>query len=119
MFISSVVKAIGERLPVQVTIYSCYDPSFALHLPVTIDDSEVVIFFVDSHLKSSLTSLLESVQDFSHSLQPIESPFTVLGSIHGHPLRALMLHTSTHEDASIKGTLWQSLKALATLTPPQ
>jgi hypothetical protein len=100
-------------------MYSCYDPSFAIHLPVAIDDCEVILFFVDSHLKSALGSALESVQTFSPSSQAIEAPFTVLGSVHGRPLRALMLHTSTHEDPSIKGALWQSLKALATLTTPQ
>ncbi len=118
-FIGSVVKAMNERLSVEVTQYSCYDPSFALHLPIAIDDCEVVLFFVDSHLKSALSTLLETVQTFSPSSQPIETPFTVLGSIHGRPLRALILHTGTHEDPAIKGALWQSLKALATLPPPQ
>jgi hypothetical protein len=119
IFITSVVTAIGERLPVQVTTYSCYDPSFSLHLPVIVDDCEVVLFFVDSHLKGALTSLLESAQTFSLQSQPIETPFTVLGTLHGRPLRALILHTSTHEDTSIKGALWQSLKSLATKAPPQ
>jgi hypothetical protein len=118
-FITSVVQAIDERLPVAIAQYSCYDPSFSLHLPVVVDDCEVVIFFVDSHLKTALTTLLESVQTFTATSQSPESPFTILGTVHGRPIRALMLHTSTHEDGAIKGALWKSLKALATLTPPQ
>ncbi len=113
LFIHSVAKAIEERLSVHVTLYSCYNPSFSLHLPIAIDDSDVVLFFVDSHLQSTLLASLESVQTFSRSSQQIEAPFTLLGAIHGRPLRAVILHTSTHEEPTIKSALWQSLKALA------
>lgn len=118
-FINSVVKALDERLNIHLSLYSCYDSSFALHLPIAVDDSDVVLFFVDSHLKSSLDTLLETVQTFTTSSQPIETPFSLLGTVHGRPLRAFILHASTHEDQSIKGALWHSLKTLATLTPPQ
>ncbi len=118
-FVQSVIKAAEERLSVQVTHHSCYDPTFSLQLPIAVDDYEVVLFFVEAHLESSLKTLLESIKSFAHSSQTLDTPFKVLGSINGHPLRALILHASTHEDPSIKGQLWQSLKALATLTPPQ
>jgi hypothetical protein len=119
LFVQSAVKAISERLPVIVSLHSCYDPSFSLHLSVAAEDCEVILFFVDSHLQSTVTSLLETVQTFSRSSPPIEAPFASLGSVHNSPLRTLFLHTSTHEDTTIKTSLWQSLKALATLNPPQ
>lgn len=117
-FVSSVIKAIGERLQVSVRVHSCTDPLFALELPMALDDSEVVILVVETHLESALQDLLEPIHSYSQSSQLFEPPFSVIGAINGKPLRTLVLHPSTHEDPTLKSQLWQSLKALATLTSP-
>ena len=117
-FVTSVVNAIGERLQVNVRVHSCSDPLFALELPMALDDSEVVILFVEAHLESALKDLLEPIHSYSQSSQLFEPPFSVIGAINGKPLRTLVLHPSTHEDPAVKSQLWQSLKALATLTSP-
>jgi hypothetical protein len=117
-FMTSVVKAIGERLQVNVRVHSCTDPLFALELPMALDDSEVVILVVEAHLESALQGLLEPIHSYSQSSQLFEPPFSVIGAINGKPLRTLVLHPSIHEDPTLKSQLWQSLKALATLTSP-
>ena len=112
-FVQSVIKAIEEKLSIPVSSYLCSDPAFHLHLPVAVQDHAVVLFFLDSHLQSGLTTLLESIPAYSREALPLETPFTPMGSVHGNPLRTLVLHPSTHEETSIKGQLWNSLKGLA------
>lgn len=117
-FVSSVIKAMSDRLQVHVCVHSCTDPLFALELPMAIDDSEVVILFVEAHLESALQELLEPIHSYSQSSQVFEPPFSVMGAINGKPLRTVILHPSSHEDPAVKSQLWQSLKALATLKSP-
>ena len=117
-FVRSVIKASEDRLHVQVCEHSCTDPLFALQLPMAVDDSEVVLLFVEAHLESSLLELLEPIQSFARASQSLDHPFSVIGSINGKPLRTMILHPSTHEDQAVKSQLWQSLKALATLKSP-
>lgn len=117
-FFQSVSKAISERLHIDVSLHSCYDPAFVLHLPIIVLNCDVIFFFVDNHLNSSLITLLNSVQSFTRSSQAVEPPFISLGSVHDRPLRAFLLHPSTHEDAAIKADLWRSLKALVSFSHP-
>ena len=117
-FVHSVIKASEERLGVQIYKHSCTDPLFALQLPMAVDDSEVVILFVEAHLEGALLELLEPIHSFTRLSQTLELPFTTIGSINGRPLRTVILHPSIHEDQAVKTQLWQSLKALATLKSP-
>ena len=117
-FVRSIAKAIEERLHVHIVERACTNPLFALELPMAVDDSEVVMLVVDSHLESSLQELLDSIHSYTSSSELLDHPFSVMGSINGKLLRTLVLHPSTHEDRTIKAQLWQSLKALATLKSP-
>jgi hypothetical protein len=113
-FVDSVKEAIEGKLAVNVSVYQCADPSFALQLPIIANDHEVILMFVDAHLQTTLATLLESVPSYARSPLELESPFMCLGSVHERALRGLILHATTHEDQSFKGQLWRSLKALAT-----
>jgi hypothetical protein len=112
-FVSSVVKAIGDRLSIQVRTCSCLDPSFSVHMSLLASECDAIICFIEHHHESSFLKLLETVPACSPSEHALDSPFSLYGSIYGKPIRALILHATTHEDPTVKQQLWQRLKSLA------
>ena len=67
-----------------------------------------------SGFKRSKELSLSSKTDYSTCLgikPPL--PFTALGTLHSHPILALILHQKSHEDPKFKGQLWNALQELA------
>ncbi len=112
-FIEAVTKAIQERLLVATTSLSCEDLTFTQLFPMVLDDSEVVVFFVDQHLEQKLRESLRTISSYDPTPYPIAAPFITLGTLHKKPLRAILMNKNTHEDQVLKQQLWASIRGLA------
>jgi len=112
LFIKNVFQAMHSRLQIAVHTYSCN--TCAIYLPLALAEYDRVIFVLDQHKKSHVLHALESLDGFSsQTLIKPPLPFTVLGTLHTHPIIALILHQQSHEDPKFKGQLWLVLQELA------